>query len=167
VTINRSLAGKMINTRRIAIAASCLIILGGCVSTPYDRGSRYGHPYVPPSDDRAIGSRGEFARLAHELDDRAFRAHEIAERRFAGFGRGEQELFARIHHFSDQVHLFHEQLETGELSGGRLRGSLEHLIEDARETDRSMRQAQVFPETRDEWQGVLRVLDRMLALVRR
>jgi hypothetical protein len=156
----------MLNQRRYLLAASCLVVLGGCVAH-YDRGTRYGHPYSSPRDDRTIGSRREFASLAHELDDRAFRAHEIAERRSSAFGRGEQEHFARLHHFSDQVHLFHERLETGELSGMSLRGSLEHLLDDARDVDRSLRQAEVFPEVRDEWQGVVRVLERMLTLVRR
>ena len=151
---------------RYFIAASCLFILTGCASGPYDTGSRYGHPYLPPTDDRAIGSRGEFARLAHELDDRAFRAHLLAERGAAPSGQSEQQLFARLHHYSDEVHLFHEQLETGDLTGGKLRGALERLLEDAHDTDRLLRQAQVFPEVRNEWQDVLRVLDRMLSLVR-
>ena len=153
-----------------ALATGALAV--SCVSSyppsgPYEEPDyRYSHPYHPPHD-RAYGYSNErFAALAHELDDRAARAHTIAETRTASLGPREQEFFARIHHFSDQARAFHERYESGEInSRGRLRDEINHLLEDARDTDRSIRQANVFPEVWNEWQGVVRVLQRMLDVV--
>jgi hypothetical protein len=127
---------------------------------------RYSHPYYPP-DNRSYGYSNErFAALAHELDDRAARAHEIAETRAASLGPREQEFFARIHHFSDQARSFHERYESGQInSRGQLREEISHLLDDARNTDQSIRRANVFPEVWDEWRGVLGVLQRMLDVV--
>jgi len=153
-----------------ALASSALAI--ACTSSyppsgPYgEPGYRYSHPYYPP-DNRSYGYSNErFAALAHELDDRAARAHELAETHAASFGPREQEFFARIHHFSDQARSFHERYESGEInSRGRLREEISHLLDDARETDQAIRRANVFPEVWDEWRGVVGVLQRMLDVV--
>ena len=127
---------------------------------------RYGHPYYPPRDRTYGYSNERFAALAHELDDRAARAHELAESRVASFGPREQEFFARIHHFSDEARSFHERYESGQInSRGQLREEISHLLDDARNTDQSIRRANVFPEVWDEWRGVLGVLQRMLDVV--
>jgi hypothetical protein len=162
----RGAAKQVIKHRRHLFLVPCLLVLSACATGPSDRASRHERPYAHPGEDRAVGARGEFAQLAQELDERASRAHEVAERRSASLGRGEQELFARLHRFSDQAHLFHERVEAGQLSRGRLSGSLHQLRDEARDTDRSLRQAEVSPEARDEWHDVLRVLDRMVSLVR-
>ncbi len=153
----------------IALAASALGL--ACVSSyppsgPYEPDYRYGHPYYPP-DNRGYGYSNErFAALAHELDDRAARAHEIAETRAASLGPREQEFFARIHHFSDQARAFHERYESGQInSRGRLREEINHLLDDARDTDQAIRRANVFPEVWEEWRGVVAVLQRMLEVV--
>ena len=153
-----------------ALASSALAL--ACVSSyppsgPYGNPDyRYSHPYYPP-DNRSYGYSNErFAALAHELDDRAARAHELAETRAASFGPREQEFFARIHHFSDEARSFHERYESGQInSRGQLREDISHLLSDARETDRAIRGANVFPEVWDEWRGVVAVLQRMLDVV--
>ena len=145
---------------------------GGCVASgppppssgPY---GRYDRPYYPPHEARYGYRQEQFARLAHELDDRAQRAHEVAEQSSARYGPREQEFFGRIHHFSDQAYRFHRRYEEGEIrDAGRLRGELQHLLDDARDTDNTIRRANVFPEVWEEWQGVLRVLQRMIDMVR-
>ena len=144
-----------------------------CVSSyppgPYDTpDDRYGRPYSPPRGARYGYSNERFAALAHELDDRAARAHEAAEKLSRRNGPREQEFFERIHHFSDQARAFHERYESGEInSRGRLREEISHLLDDARATDDAVRQARVFPEVLNEWQGVIRVLQRMLEVVGR
>lgn len=127
---------------------------------------RYRHPYYPP-DNRSYGySNDRFAALAHELDDRAARAHELAETRAASFGPREQEFFARIHHFSDQARSFHNRYESGQVNSREsLREDISHLLGDARDTDQAIRGANVFPEVWDEWRGVVAVLQRMLEVV--
>jgi len=127
---------------------------------------RYGHPYYPPRDRTYGYSNDRFAALAHELDDRAARAHELAETHVASFGPREQEFFALIHHFSDEARSFHERYESGQInSRGQLQDDISHLLGDARETDRAIRGANVFPEVWDEWRGVVAVLQRMLDVV--
>lgn len=166
----------MNNLRRIwlgALAAPAVLLLVGCVSSgpapgPYgDPYGRYDRPYYPPQDARYSYSREEFARLSHELDDRASRAHEIVEESAASHGPREQEFFVRIHHFSDRARAFHRRYEEGDIRDpGRLRTELQHLLEDARGTDQAIRGASVFRQVWEEWQGVVRVLQRMLEVVR-
>ncbi len=148
-----------------------VVLLGaGCVATvsdPYDTTDRYGHPYYPPPARDYGYAREQFARLAHELDDRAARAHRIAERRGGASGSREQEFFGRIHHFSDEARDFHERYESGEIQTRQdLRASMNELIRDARATDAAMRDANVFPEVWNEWSGVIAVLQRMIDMVR-
>lgn len=152
----------------VALAAM-VIAGGGCVATvsgAYDDPSPYGHPYYPPQGRDYGHPRAQFARLAHELDDRAQRAHRIAERRAASYGPREEEFFGRIHHFSDEARDFHERYENGNiLTRQDLRASMGELIRDARATDRAMRDANVFPEVWSEWSGVIAVLQRMIDMV--
>jgi hypothetical protein len=155
----------------LAALVSCAVALA-CVSSyppsgPYGEPDyRYGHPYYPPHGRTYGYSNERFAALAHELDDRAARAHEIAETRAASFGPREQEFFARIHHFSDQARSFHERYESGQISSReQMREEIRHLLDDARSTDQSIRGANVFPEVWDEWRGVVGVLQRMLDVV--
>jgi hypothetical protein len=163
----------MKQTRRLPHLLFALLgvaLLGACVATvsdPYDTTDRYGHPYYPPPARDYGFAREQFARLAHELDDRAARAHSIAERRGASYGPREQEFFGRIHHFSDDARNFHERYEGGEIQTRQdLRASLNELIRDARETDVAMRGANVFPEVWNEWSGVIAALQRMIDMVR-
>ncbi len=164
----------MKTTRRIPhllfALLGAVLIGGGCVATvsgPYDATDRYGQPYYPPAARDYGYAREQFARLAHELDDRAARAHRIAERRSAAYAPREQEFFGRIHHFSDEARDFHERYESGEIQTRQdLRASMNELIRDARATDAAMREANVFPEVWNEWSGVIAVLQRMIDMVR-
>ena len=151
----------------LAGSASALACVSSYPPGPYNEPDyRYGHPYSPPRDARYGYSNERFAALAHELDDRAARAHQIAEGLSARNGPREQEFFGRIHHFSDQARAFHERYESGEInSRGRLREEIGHLLDDARATDDAIRRANVFPEVWNEWQGVVRVLQQMLNVV--
>jgi hypothetical protein len=146
-----------------ALGAGC----GATHSGGYDARDPYARPYYPPPEVRYSFPRERFAALAHELDDRAARAHGLAEGRIAGYGPRAQEFFERIHHFSDQARAFHERYERGEIrTQDRLRGELQHLLDDARATDDAIRQARVFPEVYEEWSGVIRVLNRMIEMAR-
>jgi len=152
----------------LGLAVGAAFLAAGCdatysaavVSDPYAR------PYYPPPEVHYAFPVERFAALAHELDDRAARAHELAETHAAGYGPRAQEFFERIHHFSDQARVFHYRYERGEIrTQDRLRGELQHLLDDARATDDAQRQARVFPEVWEEWSGVIRVLNRMLSMV--
>jgi hypothetical protein len=152
----------------IGLTVGAVFFAAGCDAT-YSVGvvaDPYARPYYPPPEVHYAFPVERFAALAHELDDRAARAHELAETHIAGSGPRAQEFFERIHHFSDQARVFHVRYERGEIrSQDRLRGELQHLLDDARATDDAIRQARVFPEVYDEWSSVIRVLDRMLKMV--
>jgi len=156
----------------LAAAAGSLALLTAACEGTYVAGTvspddRYAHPYYPPPTRNYGYARDQFARLAHELDDRSSRAHRIAERRAASFGPDEQRFFERIHHFSDEAHDFHERYESGDIqTRDDLRSSMNELIRDAQSTDRALRDARVFPEVYDEWAGVINTLQRMLDMVR-
>ncbi len=152
----------------LALALSTFV-LGGCVAS-YDPGApddRYARPYTPPRARDYGYRREEFARLAHELDDRASRAHRMAEQRSASYGPRDQEFFNRIHHFSDEANAFHERYESGDIQTRQdLRAAMNELIRDARATDAALREANAFPEVWNEWSGVIAALQRMIDMVR-
>ena len=158
------------NRSRTRIGLGALIVATvlatGCGGYVVSSGP-YGRPYYPPADVH-YGFRGEqFAALAHELDDRAARAHELAETYAAGSGPRAQEFFEEIHHFSDRARTFHVRYERGAIRDtGQLRDELQHLLEDAQATDSAIRQARVYAEIYDEWTGVINVLNRMLQIAR-
>lgn len=156
----------------LAVAAGALAVLtaacdGAYVSGTVSTDDRYAHPYYPPPARDYGYSRDQFARLAHELDDRAARAHRIAERRAAAYGPDEQRFFERIHHFSDEARDFHDRYENGDIqTRDDLRASMNELLRDAQATDRALRDARVFPEVYEEWSGIISVLQRMLDMAR-
>ena len=156
----------------LGAAAAAAALTAGCTATvaggyTYEGEEPYAHPYYPPRSVDYGYRREQFAALAHELDDRAARAHRIAEHRAASYGPREQDFFARIHRFSDEASDFHARYESGEIrSRGELRDNLATLLRDAQDTDQALRGANVFPEVWDQWQGVIRVLQRMLDMAR-
>ena len=110
-------------------------------------------------------SRERLAALAHELEDRATRAHELAERLAVNNGPRQQEFLEAIHHFNDQSAAFHQRVEQGMNDPVQIRAEVNHLLDDARQADQGMRQANVFPEVWQEWRGAMQVLERILSLV--
>ncbi|HYK41968.1 MAG TPA: hypothetical protein VE007_06210 [Thermoanaerobaculia bacterium] len=167
---------RKIRFRSLVLAAGLPVLAlfaAGCPGTyvvssgPVPDDVRYSHPYYPPPGADYGYAREQFARLAHELDDRAARAHHIAERRAASWGPDERRFFERIHHFSDEASSFHDRYESGDIrTRADLRASMEELIRDARATDRAIRDANVFPEVWNEWAGVIATLQRMIDMVR-
>jgi uncharacterized protein YukE len=134
----------------------------------------YGNPpyrggYAPPGPPPGGGhrySRDQLISLAHELDDRATRAHELAERLATGGGPREQEFFGAIHHFNDETRDFRQRVESGSLAGpDQVRAEASHLLDDARAADARMRQNNVFPEVWREWQAAMQTLQNILNLV--
>src|SRR5258708_35016513 len=108
------------NTRRhllgIVLAASLsgLACLASYPPGPYDEPDyRYSHPYSPPHDARYGYSTERFAALAHELDHRAARAHQLAEELAARSGPRERASFGRIHPSSVQTRALDQRDESG------------------------------------------------------
>lgn len=136
----------------------------------------YGNPpppsrggYAPPGNPPAGGyghSRQQLVSLAHELNDRATRAHQLAEQLATGGGPREQEFFGAIHHFNDETRDFRQRVESGSLGDpNQVRAEASHLLEDARAADAGMRQNNVFPQVWREWQATMQTLQSILNLV--
>jgi len=109
------------------------------------------------------GSYDRLASLSRELDDRATRAHQLAEDAVGNpRGRAHRDYFDRIHHFNDQAREFDRLVASRQADYRQLREQARHLLDDARQADSDMRQNNVFPEVWEEWRGAMQTLERIL-----
>jgi hypothetical protein len=108
----------------------------------------------------------EARRLSHDLDAQARRALATAERNTDASGRGAQ-LLNDLRHFVNQTSALHDRTDSDRIDPREFGGVVAHLMEDARAADSSMRQARVFSDTWDEWQGTIKTLEQLDAIVRR
>jgi hypothetical protein len=104
--------------------------------------------------------------LASELEVSATRAHDKATRAVAVYrARGEQFL-GELRHFAGQSRDLRVQANTGKLDPQRVGPLVDQLLEEARQADRRMRDAQVFMEVWDDSGRTISLLQRMASLVR-
>jgi hypothetical protein len=164
-----SVLNRMIRLYQADVNGSGRYEYGTRPQSPEDRGGygeapppAYGGPHSPGAHGY---SRERLATLAHELEDRATRAHEQAERLAANNGPRQQEFLETIHHFNDQAAAFHQRVESGLNDPAQIRAEVNHLLDDARQADQGMRQTNVFPEVWQEWRNAMQVLERILNLV--
>ena len=141
---------------------------GGEHGTP--GGSRGGHAHG--DEQGATGSYwisgrqlSDLRTTAHELDVQARRALDAAERDHHAEGGRDQ--LARLRHFVGQTSALHERTDADRLDTRDITPSVTHLLDDARMTDRSMREARVFSEAWDEWAQTIALLERMASMTRR
>ncbi len=120
----------------------------------------YGERRNPPGRRES----GELAGLARELEDRAGRAHGLAQR-VAGRGPYRREFFQSIRDFHDQVVAFRRTVDSGASDRRQIRAEASRLLDSARRTDRRMRRSRAFPEVWQDWQGAIQILQRILNLV--
>jgi hypothetical protein len=120
----------------------------------------YGERLSPPGSP---DSR-EVAGLARELEDRAGRAHAVAQR-VAAEGPYRREFFQSIRDFHDQVVAFRRSVESGANDRRQIRAEAGRLLDSARRTDQSMRRSNAFPDVWPEWQAAMQTLQRILGLV--
>jgi hypothetical protein len=125
---------------------------------PDQHRDEYGERLSPPGppDSR------EVAGLARELEDRAGRAHAVAQR-VAAQGPYRREFFQSIRDFHDQVVAFRRSVESGVGDRRQIRAEADRLLDSARRTDQSMRQSRAFPEVWPEWQAAIGVLQRIVS----
>jgi hypothetical protein len=122
----------------------------------------YGEPGQQGRYDRR-GNYDRLASLARELDERATRAHQMAEDAAGNpRWRAHREYFERIHHFNDQARGFHQVVSSRQADFRQLREQAQHLLEDARQADADMRQNNFLPEVWEEWRGAMQVLERIV-----
>lgn len=133
---------------------------------------------APPPDHRrdeygsrnqsgSADSRGDqLAGLARELEDRAGRALESAQRAIAENGPYRREFMQSIRDFNRQVAAFRQSIGSGTNNPGQLRAEASRLLDVARQNDQRMRQNNAFREVWPDWQGAIQTLQRILDLLR-
>lgn len=122
------------------------------------------------NDGSAFGLTGDrleqFQRLAHDLDQNALRSHQIAETNRATYGSRQQEFLADLRRFAERAHDVHVRADAGTVDPREMAPIVSRLLQDARDTDRSLRDTRVFPEVWDQWSETINVLNQMVELVR-
>jgi hypothetical protein len=116
----------------------------------YDRNGRYDDTYTS-TDLRA---------LARELDESASRMSQVAGRYGNRYGYSSE-----IRRFSDEARDFRNDVETRNFTRTELRARVNQLLEDAQDAYREISRAGADTRVADEWDRVVRALDRMRDLV--
>jgi hypothetical protein len=133
----------------------------------------------PPPPDRRLDEYGErgpagpgdsrgdrLAGLARELEDRAGRAVEAAERVVAQRGPYRRESLQTIRDFNSQAAAFGQGIESGTLNPGQIRAEATRLLDIVQRNDQRMHQENAFREVWPDWQGAMQTLQRIIDLVR-
>jgi hypothetical protein len=117
-----------------------------------------------------FGLRGyqleQFRRLAGELDANALRSHQIAETNRANYTDRQEEFLLDLRRFAERAHDVHLRADAATVNPREIGPIVNQLRQDARDTDRSLRETRVFPQVWDQWSRTIDVLDRMADLVR-
>ena len=111
---------------------------------------------------------GDFRNLSADLDTRIRRVVDMAERSrgYANDNRTAQ-MLSDLRNFAFQTSSLRERTRENSLDPSDVGPIVQHLLEDARATDRSLRQANAFSSVWSEWQSAISVMERMDAIVRR
>jgi hypothetical protein len=108
----------------------------------------------------------QFRDLARELDAQSSRALEAAERTASRYGRA-QAVLTDLRGFVQRARDLRTRVDgTNRVVTRDMAPLVEELAQDARALDRRMRDSRVFPDSWDEWSGVIAGLDRMAVIVR-
>jgi hypothetical protein len=133
-----------------------LLLAGGDVEVPA--------PHVAVA---LSGSRlQEFRQLAHDVDSSATRAHETAQREVGDYKDRGQQFLGELHYFATQSRGLHSRADAGQVHAQQIGPAVNLLLEDARQADRSMRDARVFASVWDDSGRTITMLRRMASLVR-
>jgi hypothetical protein len=113
------------------------------------------------------GSRlQEFRQLAHDVDSNATRAHVTAQREVGDYPHRGQQFLGELHYFAAQSRGLHSRADAGQVNPQQIGPAVNLLLEDARQADRSMRDARVFASVWDDSGRTITMLRRMASLVR-
>jgi hypothetical protein len=108
----------------------------------------------------------ELRQLASDLEVSATRAHDKASRAVGDYRERGEQFLGELRHFAGQSRDLHVQAKTGQVDPQRVGPIVDHLLEEARQADRRMRDAQVFTEVWDDSGRTITILQRMASLVR-
>lgn len=108
----------------------------------------------------------ELRRLAADLEVSATRAHDKATRAVEDYRERGEQFLGELRHFSGQSRDLNIQANIGKVDPQTVGRLVDHLLEEARQADRRMRDAQVFTEVWDDSGRTIAILLRMASLVR-
>ncbi len=133
-----------------------VLLAGGEVGTPT--------AYVSPA---LLGeSLRQFRLLARALDLSAAGAHEQARRQVGEYRARGPQFLGELGHFAAQSKALRTESESGDVHPLQMGGRVDRLLEDAREADRTMREAAVFTGVWVDSGRTITILERMAHLVR-
>jgi hypothetical protein len=136
------------------------------------------NPPPPPADRRRdeFGERGpagpgdsrgdRLTGLARELEDRAGRALEAAERTIADNRPYRREYLQTIRDFNSQAAAFGQAIGSGTLNPAQVRAEASRLLDIVQRNDQRMRQENAFRQAWPDWQGAMQTLQRIIDLMR-
>jgi hypothetical protein len=107
----------------------------------------------------------QFRQLAHDLEISAVRAHVRARKESGRYERGRQFL-GELGYFASQSRDLHLRADAGDVEPQEIGPIVDHLLEEARQADRRLRDARTFPEVWDDSGRTITILQRMTTLVR-
>jgi hypothetical protein len=108
----------------------------------------------------------EFRRLAGALEESASRAHERARREVGRYQDRGTQFLGELHYFAAVSRDLHARADTGDVSPKGIGAIVDGILNEAREADRRMRDANVFKEVWDDSSRTITILERMASLVR-
>jgi hypothetical protein len=133
------------------------------------RDDRYGDDRYRRDDDRyrrddrrSSDSYGsiDLRQLARELDERATRVTQMSDRYGSRYGSSSE-----MRRFSEEARDFRDAVESRRLSQTELRSRVNRLLEEARDAHDEISRSRISQDVATEWDGIVRVLDRMRDLV--
>jgi hypothetical protein len=133
-----------------------LLLTGGDVDVPsaYVQGALSGAGVV------------ELRELASGAEAGAARAHGLATRAAMDYRQRGEQFLGELRHFAGQSRDLRLQANAGKLDPQTVGPLVDHLLNEARQADRRMRQARVFTEVRADSARTISILERMACLVR-
>jgi hypothetical protein len=119
--------------------------------------------YVPAL---SASSLDELRRLASDLQAGAIRAHGEATRAVGKYRDRGQQFLGELAHFAVQSRDLKSRADAGNADPQRVGPMVDFLLEEARQSDRRLRDAHVFTEVWDDSARAITILRRMASLVR-
>lgn len=86
--------------------------------------------------------------------------------RWGSIGIGASSFCCELRHFAAQSRDLHSRADAGKVDPQGVGSIVDHLLEEARQADRRMRDAEVFTEVWDDSARTITILHRMASLVR-
>jgi hypothetical protein len=102
----------------------------------------------------------------HDLDRSAAGAHERAKRHLGDYSVRGQQFLGELQYFAGRSRNLHTRTDTGAVDPLEIGPVVDRLLEEARQADRTMRDAVVFTQVWDDSGRTITILERMARLMR-